>query len=252
MPESRADCQSGSSLERPAARSSSRASDSTSSSVAYSGPSSSPRRRRSHVARRGAAAAGADGDHQIALAHDRREGERAVARGRRPSSPTPAGPRRPRTPRGRPRGRPVAVVASQAPSRSEGANAPLGEGRGGRRRPRPAPRRPHVRRDDVHVGPGREQGVDLAGGDAPGADHDAAAAGDHEVHRVAGDRGPAHRTGSSHGQHRRRLAVARLAARAPAPGHAAAGRRTGSAARWRGRPCAARRRRARSRPSARS
>ena len=49
----RPDCQSGSSLERPAARSSSRASDNTSSSVAYSGPSSSPKRRRSQVARAG-------------------------------------------------------------------------------------------------------------------------------------------------------------------------------------------------------
>ena len=80
MPESSADCQSGSSLERPDARSSSRASDSRSNSVAYSGPNSCVNRPPQPRGQGRAAPAGADGDHEIALAHDRREGERAVGR----------------------------------------------------------------------------------------------------------------------------------------------------------------------------
>ena len=77
----------------------------------------------------------------------------------------------------------VAVMTSQAPSRSAGAN-----GRSSRvSRPGVGPGPDLVADlggDDVHVGAGVEQRLDLAGGDPPGADHDAAPAGDEQVHRV--------------------------------------------------------------------
>ena len=76
---------------------------------------------------RRAAPAGADGDHEVALAHDRHQGERAVRGVVGRVHPDAGGPRRPRTPRGRRPGSPVAVVASQAPSRSGGVEPPLGD-----------------------------------------------------------------------------------------------------------------------------
>ena len=95
--------------------------------------------------------------------------------------------------------------------------------------------RPHLGaelgRDDVHVGTGVEQRLDLAGRDAPAADDDAAAARDEQVDRVpaeARSRLPGRRP-SSH-------ALRRRARRVRA---GAVGRRRGSGARSRGRPCAA-------------
>ena len=151
MPESRADCQSGSSLERPAARSSSRASDNTSNSVAYSGPISVTEAPSQPGGQGRAAPAGADGDHQIALADHRHEGERAVGGVVGRVHPDPAGLARPRTPRGRRPGSPVAVVASQASSRSAGVNGALGEGEAPGVGPG-ADLVADVGRDHVHVG----------------------------------------------------------------------------------------------------
>ena len=208
------------------------------------------RRRRSHVARAGLRPAGADRDHEIALAHHRREGERAVRGVVGRVHPDPAGlaglehrvvDRRDRrwrwSPARRRRGR-----RARTPARRRSRRPGVGPGRG--------PPSPTSGAITWTSAPGREQGVDLAGGDATGAHDDAAPAGDDEV-----------RPGSRRWRRPTRVALIARAARprrcalgrAPAaPSRVAVGRRTGSAARSRGRPCAARRRAARSRPSARS
>ena len=63
---------------------------------------------------------------------------------------------------------------------------------------------PTLGRDHVDVGPGAEERLDLAGGDPAGADDHAAAAGDHEVHRVARQSRPARRSLGSRARRRRR------------------------------------------------
>src|SRR5262249_39684958 len=51
-------------------------------------------------------------------------------------------------------------------------------------------RRAQLRRDDVHLGAGVEQRLDLASRDPTRADHHAAASGDQQVHRVPAESGP--------------------------------------------------------------
>ena len=235
-------------VERPAARSSSRASDRMSSRVAYSGPSSSPKRRRSQVARAGLRPPVPIVTTRSPWRTTDRQGERAVGGVVGRVHPHPAGlagvEHRPVD-----AGSPVAVMASQAPSRSPGANGALVEREPARRRPRPrtsaptsgattwtsapASSRPSILRAAMRPAPTTTQRRPATRG-SPGS-------------REIG--GPGHDR-----RRRRRAAARRCVARRGAPGRrrVAVGRRTGSAARWRGRPCAARRRRARSRPSGRS
>ena len=241
MPESSADCQSGSSLERPAARSSSRASDSTSNSVAYSGPSSS---RQSPPQPRGqgrAAPAGADGDHEIALAHDRHEGERAVrgvVGGVHPDPPGLAGLEHRAVDRG------VAGGGGGEPGVVEvgGRELPLGRAAS---RPASAQARtssPTSGATTCTSAPAASRASILRAAmrPAPTTTQRRPA-----TTRLTGYPVMAGRpTGGSSliAPQRRRPRRCATRSRASAPSPAAAGRRTGSAARSRGRPCAATRR----------
>ena len=205
--------QSGSSTGTPDARSSSRASDKMSSSVAYSGPSSSARRRRSHEARAGlrppvpiVTTRSPWRTTDISVNEQFSGSSAEFTQMRRSSAAANTA--------WSTSGSPVAVVASQAPSRSAGSNS-----RSARvERPGVGPGAhlaPHVGRDDVHVGASVEERLDLAGGDAAGADDDAAATRDHQVHRIAGDRGRPRRVAHRR-QRRRRGSPLRLVGRGPA------------------------------------
>ena len=80
----------------------------------------------------------------------------------------------------------MAVRASQAPVEIGRRERPLVQHEPARVGPGP-----HLgadlRRDHLDLGARLEQRLDLAGGDAPGADHDDAAAAHEQVHRVAGE-----------------------------------------------------------------
>ena len=144
MPESNARCQSASSLERPEARSASRASESRSSRVSYSGPISSSRRRRRWAASAGLRPPVPTATTRSAAPDHRHQRKRAVGRVVGAVHPDPAPPRPPRSTAAFTAGSSVAVSASHAPSRSAARNAPLGQRAAARPRPRPAPR--HRRR----------------------------------------------------------------------------------------------------------
>ena len=216
---------------RPA--SSSRASESSSSRVSYSGPSSSPSWRRELGGERRAAAAGAD----VTTRSPRRTTDISVNEQFAGSSAQLT-----QTRRASPASNTAAVDrgivgggdASQAPSRSAGSNARSASSSRARVGPAPAPRRRPRARPRATSAPAVEQRLDLAGRDRPAADHHARAG--RATSRFTGYPASAGRVARRrHGQpapFTRRLGAAPCRA-------GAVGRRTGSAARSRGRPCAA-------------
>ena len=166
---------------------------------------------------RGAAAAGADRDHEIALADDRHQGERAVGGVVGASSPRPGGPRPPRTPRGRPRDR-----------RWRWWRARRRRGRRARTRARTSVSRPGVGpgphlvadlgRDDVRRRrPAASSGSILRAAMRPAPTTTQRRPRDEEVHRVAGDRGPASRRSSARGPAASPLRARRARRRRVAP-----------------------------------
>ena len=233
-------------LERPAARSSSRASDSRSSRVAYSGPSSSPKRRRSQVARAGlrppvpmvtTRSPWRTTDMRV---NEQLAGSSAEFTQIRRASPASNTAWSTAGIAGGGGGEPGAVEVG-------GAELALGDGEPAGVGPGPhlvADRRARPRAPSA---PASSSASILRAAMRPAPTTTQRRPATTRFDRVAGDRRrrrPAHRRA-------RRLAVARSAS-ASAPSRVAVGRRTGSAARSRGRPCAARPRSARSRRSARS
>ena len=236
MPESKARCQSASSLERPDARIASRASERSSSRVSYSGPSSSVRNRRRYAASAGlrppvptattrsarritdiivkAQFAGSSAlltqtRRRLAGREDRRVDRRVVGRGEcEPGA--------------------VEVVGTELPLDQLAATGID-----------PAPHlRSDDRRDHDDLGAEVEQRLDLAGRDPTAThDHDPAIAHD-QVDRQTGEPG-------APGGHRCITRPSRPTGDRGRP-HGAVGRTTGSAARSRGRPCGSTRRWARS------
>ena len=188
MPESNARCQSASSLERPASRSASRASESSVEQGLVLRADLLVEAASEVGGERRAPAAGADADDEVAPPDHRHQRKGAVGRIVGTVDPDPARLARRVHRRVRPPGSSVAVSASQAPSRSAGSNARsvqheaagVGPGPhlGDRRRARP-PSTSAPRSSSGSI-------LRAAMRPAPTTTHPAAA--HQQVHRVAGER----------------------------------------------------------------